>query len=71
MKKAVKFLTKYIVMGCVIGAVVGFGAPFTTGYLIPKIQESRAVADETETQDDNSSEIINVENTVSLSENIC
>ncbi len=68
MKKAVKFLSKYIVIGCVIGAVVGFGAPFTTGYLIPKIQESRAVADETETQDDNSSEIINVENTVSLDE---
>ena len=68
MKKAIKKIVGFMVLGCVIGGVVGFSIPFTTGYLIPKIEADRAEVQESAAADTTADDTVIVENTVSLDE---
>lgn len=67
-KNPVKVMVKLAALGVVIGGVIGFSVPFTSGWVIPNIEKAVAdSSDSTETQSEENG-TLNVVNTASLDE---
>ena len=61
-------LAKCIGLGLVIGGVIGFTVPFTTGYVIPQIQKQAASADVKTQESETGENVINAAAVASLDE---
>ena len=57
---------KCIAFGLVIGGVIGFSVPFTSGYLIPAVQKQAASADKNTEENENSEKTENAVNAAAV-----
>ena len=72
-KNPLGIFAKCVALGLVIGGVIGFTVPFTSGYIIPKAEEAiresaGSLQHDGAPQDENSENVINAAATASLDE---